>query len=244
MRQILPQLLAGAGVVVLFALLRAAARRPAKVDPATGELVLRSSGLLTWTMVGVALAPSLLLGVVAVAVPSTEAVRQRAAPFIFGIGGLFLLAGGSCALWAARRATRVGPAGLTSEYVFAGPRVLPWAEVTRVTYRGGLECWVHGSGGRKALLHLWYVGVQAAVPLLWEHLPGPVQDECRAALGRFVNAAGGPTGGAARQPGSVVPHPTEPAEGPKVQSGQAGSSAAAKFLAQREIMERAKRGEV
>lgn len=91
--------------------------------------------------------------------------------------------------WALRRRTRVGPAGLTSEYMFAGPRFLAWRDVTKVSFSSGQEFWLHGPKG-KAMLHVWFRGVKEAVPLLEQHLPEEVRRKHQGTIDRFAAAVG------------------------------------------------------
>jgi Bacterial PH domain len=179
-------LLAG-GLAVFFVLLRAGANRPAKRDPETGELVLQNSSVLVWSMGIIAVAGPVLMAVLSFVIP----FQNTAQVFVpIGLGAFFLLLGGLMCLWAIRRRTRVGERGLTSEYVFARPRFLPWEEVVKVSFANGQEFWVHGSGRQKAMLHVWFVGVKEAVPLLRQHLPEEVRRKYDATLATFAAAVG------------------------------------------------------
>ena len=179
--------LAVAGVAVVFALLRAGAARPAPRDPATGDLVLQCGRGLVWGAGLMAAGGPLFMAALSLVIPF-KSPEQVFVPI--GLGAFFLLIGGPMAWWAVRRRTRVGAAGLTSEYMFAGPRFLPWNRVTRVTFASGQEFWVCGGRGEKAMLHVWFVGVRDAVPLLRAHLPGEVRAKCRGTLDRFAEAVG------------------------------------------------------
>ena len=74
--------------------------------------------------------------------------------------------------------------------MFAGPRFLPWDRVTRVTFASGQEFWICGGRGEKAMLHVWFIGVRGAVPLLRAHLPSEVRAKCRATLEQFAESVG------------------------------------------------------
>jgi hypothetical protein len=187
MELVLKNALIVAGVLVFFALLRLGANRPARRDPGTGELVLQCGSGLVWSMGLIAVAGPLFMGVLSFIIP----FRNTAQVFVpFALGGFFLLLGGLMCLWALRRRTRVGQRGLTSEYMFAKPRFLLWAEVEWVSFSSGQEFWVHGSGRQKAMLHVWFVGVRDAVPLLRQHLPEAVRQKYASTLETFAVAVG------------------------------------------------------
>ena len=195
--------LAVAGVAVFLALMRAGAARPAPRDPATGDLVLQCGRGLVWAMVVMAVGGPLFAAALSLVIPS----RNEWDVFVpIGLGAFWLLIGGPMAWWAIRRRTRVGASGLTSEYMFASPRFLPWDRVTRVTFASGQEFWVHGDRREQAMLHVWFGGVRDAVPLLRAHLPGEVRAKCRGTLDRFaavVGAAPDAEPGAAADPAGM-----------------------------------------
>ena len=62
--------------------------------------------------------------------------------------------------------------------------------MTRVTFASGQEFWICGGRGEKAMLHVWFIGVRGAVPLLRAHLPSEVRAKCRATLERFAESVG------------------------------------------------------
>jgi hypothetical protein len=188
MELILKNALVVAGVLVFFAVLRGAARRPPQRDPRTGELVLQCSPVLAWSMGAIAVGGPLSMAVLSFVIPFRNP-REVWAPV--GLGLFFLLLGGVMCLWAMRRRTRVGERGLTSEYVFARSRFLPWEEVERISFSSGQELWAHGRG-QKAMLHVWFVGIREAVPLLEEHLPRAVRTKDAATLERFAATVGRP----------------------------------------------------
>jgi hypothetical protein len=194
-------------VLVLLLLIRAQAKRPARRDPETGELVLRWSGLLVWTAGGCAVAMPLLMAIASFMIPSPGA--QVFAPI--AIGGVPLLAGGVLCLYFIRRRTQLGAQGITSEYLFARRRFLPWNDVVSVRFKDGQAFWVHGSGRQKALLHVWFVGVKEAVPLLRQYLPDAVRQDAANILlvEKFATATGAPTGSWAKTvtPGAPFPEP-------------------------------------
>jgi hypothetical protein len=196
-------------VLVLLLLIRAQAKRPARRDLETGELVLRWSGLLVWTSGGCAIAMPLLMAVVSFLIPLPGA--QVFAPI--AIGGVPLLAGGVMCLYFIRRCTRLGAQGITSEYLFARRRFLPWNDVVGVRFKNGQEFWLHGPGRQKALLHVWFVGVKEAVPWLRQYLPDAVRQDANNILlvEKFATATGAPPAGSwARTVTPEAPFP-EPA---------------------------------
>ncbi len=187
MELILKNALIIGSIFVFFALLRAGAKRPAQRDPETGELILQCAGPLVWTMGVIAVGGPLSMGVLSFIIPFQN-TAQVFVPFV--LGGFFLLLGGLMCLWALRRRTRIGERGLTSEYIFTQPRFLPWNEVTALNFSSGQELWVIGASRQKAMLHVWYVGIREAVPLLREHLPPPVQQEYASVLDFFASSIG------------------------------------------------------
>src|SRR5688572_3134089 len=86
-------------VVVLLLLVRAQAKRPARRDPETGELVLRWSSIMVWTAGVCAVVMPVLMAVVSFMNPALG--TQVLAPII--IGGIPLLAGGMLCLYFIRR---------------------------------------------------------------------------------------------------------------------------------------------
>jgi hypothetical protein len=176
-----------AGVLAFFALLRAGANRPAKREAKTGEIVLQCGPVLVWTMGCIAVGGPVLMGVLSFIIPFKNEV-QVFVPIV--LGAFFLLLGGLLCLWVLRRRTRVSERGLTSEYLLAAPRFLPWGEVTKIDFANGQELWVRGPGRQKAMLHVWFSGVKEVVPLLRAHLPEPVREKHQAVLDRFAGAVG------------------------------------------------------
>jgi hypothetical protein len=178
----------GVGVALhfFFATLRKRARLRAKRDEITGDIILRCSNIVPWTMGAVAVVGTSGMLALSFLVPFPNAA---AGIFIFlGIGAFFLLGGGGMCLWSIRRQTRIGVEGVTSEYVFASPQFFPWEEVTKVRFSGG-EFWIHGPGRKKAFFHvIMFTGVRDAVPLVIEHLPQHVQTEYRKAIKGLIRA--------------------------------------------------------
>jgi hypothetical protein len=190
--------LVASGVVLFFLLLRSKANRPPTRDPQTGELVLQLSTVLVWTMGLISVGGPLAMAALSFVIP----FQHESQVFIpIGLGLFFLVLGGLLWLWASRRRTRVGERGLTSEYVFAQPRFLPWDEIDRISFSNGQELWLYGTSRKKAMLHVWFVGVKEAVPLLREHLPRKVIEKQKAVLDKFAMATGveGISGGAGAQ---------------------------------------------
>ncbi|MFO0878896.1 MAG: PH domain-containing protein [Gemmataceae bacterium] len=178
------------GVVAFFALLRSQASRPVLRDPQTGELVLQCSSVLVWSMGSIAIGGPVAMGLLSLIIPF-EHPGQVFVPI--GLGAFFFLLGGVMCLWAARRRTRVSDDGLTSEYLFVGPRFLPWEEVEKISFSSGQEFWVHGPKRSRAMLHVWFVGIAEAVPLLRKYLPAEVRARDAAVLERFATAVGAST---------------------------------------------------
>lgn len=174
-------------VVVFIGLLRAGAQRPAKRDANTGDLVLQCGPVLAWVMGTIAVGGPLCMGLLSLVIP----FEHRTQVFVpLALGAFFLLLGGMMCLWALKRRTRLGERGLTSEYVFSGPRFLPWNEVKKIDFASGQELWIRGAAGQKAMLHLWFIGSKEAVPLLRAHLPEEVQQKYKAVLERFAGTVG------------------------------------------------------
>lgn len=175
--------LAAVGVCVCLALLSLGARRPAKRDPKTGELVLQCNPGVVWLTGGIAVLGPLGSAALSFLIPFKNDTQM----FVpIGLGGFFLLLGGLMCFWALRRRTRVGEQGLTSEYMFSGPRFLAWEDVQTVSFASGQEFWVKGAK-RKAMLHVWFGGVREAVPLLREHLPPEVLKKNASVIDAFAS---------------------------------------------------------
>jgi hypothetical protein len=184
---VLGGLFIGIGVALFLGLLRAAASRPAPRDPETGDLVLQCSPTLVWTLGLLAAGGPILMGFLSMIIPF-EHPNQVFVPI--GVGAFFLLLGGSMCLWAIYRRTRVGEDGLTSEYVLFAQQFLRWDEVQSVDFTSGVELWVRGPRGRKAMLMTWFVGVHEAVPYLRRCLPEGVKG--RSAVEAFAITVGVP----------------------------------------------------
>jgi len=178
--------LAAVGVLVCLALLGLGARRPAKRDPKTGELVLQCNPGVIWLTGGIAVLGPLGMAVLSFVIP----FKNDSQMFVpIGLGAFFLLIGGPMCLWAIRRRTRVGEKGLTCELVFGGRRFLAWEEVKKVSFASGQEFWVVGPK-HKAMLHVWFGGVREAVPLLREHLPPAVLKKNASTIDTFAMRVG------------------------------------------------------
>jgi hypothetical protein len=182
--------LTGAAIIVfltliralIVGLIRAAAARPARRDPTTGDLILRHNNVVTW-MAGIfAIGLLLLLAVMTFVKPPTTDAQVLG---VIGPGACLLLFFGWGCLYGLRRRTRIGERGLTSEYLFAKPKFLPWEDVVKVSMRGH-EFWVHRSDGRRALLHARFIGVKGAVPLLEKYLSDAVKQKYKRTLARFA----------------------------------------------------------
>lgn len=176
------------GVILLFAILRSRAGRPAKRDHATGDVVLQYSRIVVWTTGLSAVIGSVGMVILPFVLPPKNVGEALIA---LGIGAFFLLVGGGMCIWTARRRVCVGVRGVQAEYPFTQPRFLPWEEVTRVRYLNG-EFWVYGRGRAKVLVpaNFFFVGVGEAVPLILTHLPDQVQRECRVAIRRLIKVSG------------------------------------------------------
>jgi len=141
---------------------------PQKAGMASGvNSTFRQIGLAA----SIAVLGSIGAGVMGFVLPPTNETQLIA---VIAFGGFFLLLGGLMCFWALRRRTRISEKGLTSEYMFSGPRFLAWEDVEKLSFASGQEFWVKGAK-RKAMLHVWYVGLRDAVPLLREHLPEAVR---------------------------------------------------------------------
>lgn len=187
---ILSNALIAVAVIAFFALLRSQAKRPALRDPQTGELVLQCSPVLVWSMGLIAVGGPLAMGLLSLVIPF-EHPNQVFVPI--GLGLFFFTLGGLMCWWAARRRTRISEDGLTSEFMFASPQFLPWEETTKVNFSSGQEFWIQGEGRRKAMLHVWHVGVAEVVPLLRKHLPVEVRRQFAATIDQFANTVGADT---------------------------------------------------
>ena len=178
--------LAVVGVMVCLALLGWGARRPARRDPKTGELILQCGPGVLWLTGGIAVLGPLGSAALAFLIP----FKNDTQVFVpIGLGAFFLLIGGPMSLWAVRRRTRIGETGLTSEGVFGGRRFLAWEDVQKVTFASGQEFWVRGPK-HKAMLHVWFIGLREAVPLLRKHLPAQVLKKNGSVLDTFAARVG------------------------------------------------------
>lgn len=175
------------GVLVLFTLLRMGANRPANRDPATGDLILQCGPVLAWIMGTIAVGGPIGMGILSFIIPFQNQV-QVFVPFV--LGAFFLLLGGLMCLWALRRRTRVGERGLTSEYTFAQPKFLAWNEIERVDFSNGQEFYLIDGKRRSAMLHVWFVGVKEAIPLIRKHLPASVQEQYGSTIDHFEGMFG------------------------------------------------------
>src|SRR5436305_423809 len=140
-RILLQNALVVGGVLFFFLLLRAAANRPARRDPATGELVLRFSPFLVWSMGAIAVGGPVGMGILSFVIPF-KSENQVFVPILIGLS--FLLLGGLLCLYTLRRRTRLSERGLTSEYLLARPRFLAWEHVVQVNFSSGQEFLLHG----------------------------------------------------------------------------------------------------
>jgi hypothetical protein len=182
-----PAALVVGGVMLFFGLLRAGANRPAKVDPATGEVILQCGPILVWVM-----------GVLAVCGPIAMAIMSFIFPFKneaeklvpVAIGAFFLVLGGLVSMWALRRRTRVGDRGLASEYMIGRPQFLAWGHIERIVLSNDQELWLYSADGQKALLHAWFTGVKDALPIVRSHLPDSVADQYKSVIDRFCQLPG------------------------------------------------------
>src|SRR4051794_2197037 len=116
---------------VFFDLVRASARAPALRDPQTGEVVLRFSGFLVWTMGAIAVLGPLGMVILSFIIPFRNE-REVYVPIVLGL--FFGLLGGSLYLYLARRRIRLSRTGLTSEYVFSSPAHMAWEEVETIKF--------------------------------------------------------------------------------------------------------------
>lgn len=175
------------GVMVFFLLIRAGANRPARRDPKTGELVLQCAPGLAWTMGAIAVGGPVGMGLLAFVIPARNAA-EAFVPLVIGL--FFLLLGGMMCWWALARRTRLSDKGLTSEYMFVKPRFIPWDEVEKLNFSSGQEFWVISETRQKAMLHVWFVGVKEAVPMLEQYLPEEVMDKYDSVLWKFARTVG------------------------------------------------------
>jgi hypothetical protein len=184
-RELITGLAVGLGLHFYFAILRKRSRLHAKRDEITGDIILRCSSVVVWTMGAVAVVGGGGMLALAILIPPPN----PGGIFIpLGIGAFFLLVGGGTCLLAIWRQTRIGVEGVTSEYMFSSPQFFPWEEVTKVRFFNG-EFSIHGPGRKKAPFHvILFTGVREAVPLIIEHLPKRVQAEGQKAIKRLIRA--------------------------------------------------------
>lgn len=178
--------LAAAGVLVCLALLGLGARRPAKRDPETGELILQCGPGVAWLTGGIAVVGTLGMALLSFIIPFQNET-QIFVPVV--LGGFFLLLGGLMCLWALRRRTRIGEKGLTSEGMFGGRRFLAWQDVQKLSFASGQEFWVRGPK-HKVMLHVWFIGLGEAVPMLRKQLPPEVLKKNGSTLDTFASRVG------------------------------------------------------
>ncbi len=161
--------------LILFGLAALSARRPGKLDPATGELVMTYSLPLRVVGVGLGLLAPTLLIVLLLAAPPKGQEQVLAA----GIGGtVFALLGGFLLLETLRFRVVVSDEGLRSHSPWRPVRFLPWEEVTFVTSHSPTNYLVfHGKGRRRVRVPLWFTGLDLLVAAARRHLPPKVAAE-------------------------------------------------------------------
>jgi hypothetical protein len=161
--------------LILFGLAAISARRPGKLDPVTGELLMTYSLPLRVMGVGLGLLVPTLLIVLLIAVPP----KKQEEVLAVGIGGTaFTLLAGFLLLETLRFRIVVSEAGLRSHSPWRPVRFLPWEEVRSVTSHSPTSYFVfHGRGGRRVRAPLWFTGLDLLVAAARRHLPPKVAAE-------------------------------------------------------------------
>jgi hypothetical protein len=165
----------GVIAVILFGLAGISARRPGKLDPVTGELVMTYSLPLRVVGVGLGLLVPILLIVVLLAVP----LKNEQEALGLGIGGTaFTLLGGFLLLETLRFRVIVSEEGLRSHSPWRPVWSLRWEEVRSVTSHSPTSYFVfRGRGGRRVRVPLWFTGLDLLVAAARRHLPPKVAAE-------------------------------------------------------------------
>jgi hypothetical protein len=167
-------LFVGVLVVILFGLAAISARRPGKLDPVTGELVMRYSLPLRVVGVGLGLLVPLLLIVLLIAVPPKKQEEVLAA----GIGGTaFALLSGFLLLETLRFRIIVSEAGIRSHSPWRPVRFLPWEEVRSVTSHSPTRYFVFRGRACTVRVPQWVTGLELLVAAARRHLPPAVAAE-------------------------------------------------------------------
>jgi hypothetical protein len=167
-------LFVGVIAVILFGLAAISARRPGKLDPVTGELVMTYSLPLRVVGVGLGLLVPALLIVVLLAVP----LKNEQEALGLGIGGtVFALLGGFLLLETLRFRIIVSEAGIRSHSPWRPVRFLPWGEVRSVTSHSPTRYFVFRGRGCNVRVPQWVTGLELLVAAARRHLPPEVAAE-------------------------------------------------------------------
>jgi hypothetical protein len=167
-------LFVGVLAVILFGLAAISARRPGKLDPVTGELVMRYSLPLRVVGVGLGLLVPALLIVVLIAAPPKKQEEVLAA----GIGGTaFALLSGFLLLETLRFRIIVSEAGIRSHSPWRPVRFLPWEEVRSVTSHSPTRYFVFRGRACTVRVPQWVTGLELLVAAARRHLPPAVAAE-------------------------------------------------------------------
>jgi hypothetical protein len=179
--------------VFLVGLFVLSARRPGKIDPATGKLTMRYSlalRIMGW-----------LLGIV---VPIGFVVLLFIIPFekpndawiAGGMLAFFTLLGGFLLIETQRFRVIVSDEGIESFSPWRPKRVLSWDEITSVKHYSNTSFFVfRGRGGTRIRMPLWLTGLDVVVEKAQEHLdPSVLAGASRAfeMLGGPILRSGGP----------------------------------------------------
>jgi hypothetical protein len=161
--------------IVLFGLVALSARRPGKLDPVTGDLLMTYSLPLRVVGVGLGLLVPALLIVVLLAVP----LKNEQEALGLGIGGTaFALLSGFLLLETLRFRIIVSEAGIRSHSPWRPVRFLPWEKIELVTsHSPSWHLVFHGQGGRGVRVPLWFTGLDLLVAAARRHLPPKVAAE-------------------------------------------------------------------
>jgi hypothetical protein len=162
------RLFAAVLAVILLGLAAISARRPGKLDPVTGELLMTYSLPLRVVGVGLGLLVPALLIVVLLTVP----LKNEQEALGLGIGGtVFALLGGFLLLETLRFRIIVSEAGIRSHSPWRPVRFLPWEEVRSVTSHLPTRFFVFRGRGCNIRMPQWLTGLDLLAEIARRHLP-------------------------------------------------------------------------
>jgi hypothetical protein len=159
---------AAGGVTALLYLLLQSAKRPAKRDPETGDLVLQFGAILPVIMGTIAVGAPIGLAILAMFV-GFKNPNERYIPMVMGAG--FLLLGGGPLPYLLKTRIRVGADGLVYQGVFGQPRTMAWPEIVRVQFKSDGSLTLISAAKKRIQVQPLMVGIGEFAEILDEHLP-------------------------------------------------------------------------